>query len=605
MLNAVKQSLAFMTIRERSKWLTFVAIRSLLSILDLAGIMAIGFVVTSTAAFLTEGSSPNREIDFVGLSIPAVTAQTLPVVSSGILIAFLLKTVLSIFVIRSTAFLVAAIEARAAKEISVRVFGSDLAVSRLKSRDEMSYAIQFGSPAAFNSLLNFASSAVAEGSLFVVICIAFLFIDPVSTLAAIAYFTLIGLVMQFFVGNRMVRSGKRAAESTIQANIVLGDLISVFRELSVLGLRNKYFDKLYRSRIAAADSAATQTYLAGMPRYIIESALLVGLTVFIISQAIFADIVSSASVIGVFLAGGFRLTAAILPLQSAFLGIRACMPAAATAHEILHGPEKIQDYVRSTADSSGGIRTRSVPIQVELVNVDFSYADKMVRALDGVSMRIEPGQQVAIIGESGSGKSTIADLICGVLKPENGKVVIGTSLQETAGSSALSVSYVPQSPGLVSGTVAENVALGRNRIEFDDEMVKIALKKANLLSAVEALPKGVHSELGKYQEGFSGGQIQRLGLARALYTNPGLLVMDEATSALDAESEAEIAKALDEMKGDVTVVLIAHRLNTVQHADKVFLMEAGRLSDSGTFQELVNRNPSVKRTVRLMKVGND
>jgi ATP-binding cassette subfamily C protein len=403
----------------------------------------------------------------------------------------------------------------------------------------------------------------------------------------------------------MVRSGKNAAESTIQANTALGDLISVFRELSVLGLRSKYFDKLYRSRIVAADGAATQTYLAGMPRYIIESALLVGLTAFIISQAIFADIVSSASVIGVFLAGGFRLTAAILPLQSAFLGIKACMPAATTAHEILDGPVKLQDYVRSTADSLGGIRTRSVPIQVELVNVDFSYADKMVRALDGVSMRIEPGQQVAIIGESGSGKSTIADLICGVLNPDNGKVVVGTSLQEPAASSAISVSYVPQSPGLVSGTVAQNVALGRDRNEVDDEMVKIALKKANLLSAVEALPKGIHSELGKYQEGFSGGQIQRLGLARALYTNPGLLVMDEATSALDAESEAEIAKALHEMKGDVTVVLIAHRLNTVQHADKVFLMEGGRLSDSGTFQELVNRNPSVKRTVRLMKVGND
>jgi ATP-binding cassette subfamily C protein len=115
----------------------------------------------------------------------------------------------------------------------------------------------------------------------------------------------------------------------------------------------------------------------------------------------------------------------------------------------------------------------------------------------------------------------------------------------------------------------------------------------------------IHTDLGKYQDGLSGGQIQRLGLARALYSQPGLLVMDEATSALDAESESEIAKALDQMRGKVTVVLIAHRLNTVQHADKVFLIEEGQVTDQGTFQELMKRNHSIDRLVQLMKVVED
>jgi ATP-binding cassette subfamily C protein len=104
------------------------------------------------------------------------------------------------------------------------------------------------------------------------------------------------------------------------------------------------------------------------------------------------------------------------------------------------------------------------------------------------------------------------------------------------------------------------------------------------------------------QEGFSGGQLQRLGLARALYTNPGLLVMDEATSALDADSEHEIQKVLDQMRGHVTVVLIAHRLNTIQHADRVFLVNDGQVKDSGTFKELVSRNPSVERLVDIMRI---
>ena len=134
------------------------------------------------------------------------------------------------------------------------------------------------------------------------------------------------------------------------------------------------------------------------------------------------------------------------------------------------------------------------------------------------------------------------------------------------------------------------------------ELVMEALRLAQLAEVVDSLPNGLESQLGNLKDGLSGGQIQRLGLARALYTRPGLLVMDEATSALDAESEYEIQKALDAMRGKVTVVLIAHRLNTIQHADKVILIEDGHLKDSGTFKELIARNPSVERVVDLMKV---
>jgi ATP-binding cassette subfamily C protein len=144
--------------------------------------------------------------------------------------------------------------------------------------------------------------------------------------------------------------------------------------------------------------------------------------------------------------------------------------------------------------------------------------------------------------------------------------------------------------------------LAENEDEVSREQALEALQLANLAELISELPDGLDTPLGKLQDGLSGGQMQRLGLARALYTKPGLLVMDEATSALDAESEAEIQKALDSMRGKVTVVLIAHRLNTIQHADKVILVEDGSVKDSGTFKELVSRNPSVERVVDLMRV---
>ena len=594
-----------MTPKERSKWFFLTGTRALLSILDLVGILAIGFVVTSTAIFLTAGSDPDRVLEFAGIEIPAVTAQTLPAVSTAILVTFLLKALLSILITKSTAFFVATIEARAAKEIAQRVFGGDLAVARLMSREELTFAIQFGSPAAFNSLLNYTSTVIAEGTLFILICLGFVLVNPVVTLAAVAYFGVVALIIQYFVGTLMARAGAQAAEGTIEANGAVGDLISVFRELSVLGLRNKYFEKIFKSRVSAADSAATQTYLNSMPRYIIEAALLVGVAVFILSQALTGDIVSSAATLGVFLSGGFRLTAAMLPFQAAMLTIKGTIPAAATAHTILENYKLPGEKPFTITGPEEVLSSKAEPIGVEFRNLNFRYAEAESFALTDISLTIEPGQQVAFIGASGAGKSTLADLMCGVLTPTGGEIRRFTLNKTELATGESSVSYVPQKPGLVSGSFTDNVALGEEPNDVDEARVVEVLERANLAEVVAKLDNGIHSKLGNYQDSLSGGQVQRLGLARALYSRPGLLVMDEATSALDAESESEIAKALEHMRGKVTVVLIAHRLNTVQHADKVFLIDSGKVEDSGTFQELVSRNPSVERLVQLMNVDRD
>jgi ATP-binding cassette subfamily C protein len=223
-----------------------------------------------------------------------------------------------------------------------------------------------------------------------------------------------------------------------------------------------------------------------------------------------------------------------------------------------------------------------------------------------LSVDFRAGEVVAIVGPSGAGKSTIADLLSAVLIPTSGSIFRTNSApSENHFEEIGRVGYVPQRPGLVSGTILDNVALAENKNEVSRERALEALRVANLGELISELPDGLDTPLGKLQDGLSGGQMQRLGLARALYTKPGLLILDEATSALDAESELEIQKALDSMRGQVTVVLIAHRLNTIQHADKVILLEGGQVKDSGTFKELIARNPLVERVVNLMRVDRD
>lgn len=609
MLKAVKASLAFMTAQERSKWYFLTGLRAFLALLDLLGILAIGFIIASTAIFLTSGSDPDRVLVVAGVAIPAVNAQTLPWVSGAVLALFLSKALFSLLLTRRAAFFIADIEARASQRIAEISLGSDLNSVRQKSREEVLFAVQVGAPSAFSVLFNQVGTIVAEGALFIVVAAGFFFVDPVITIAAIIYFGAIAYAIQFSVGTLMNKSGESIKSGTILANAAITDLVNVFRELSVLRRRDAYVSRIYNHRLNASRSGANQHFLSGMPRYVIESALLLGLGLFILGQAVAGDLVSSAATVGVFLSGGFRLTAAMLPLQSALLSIKGAIPNAQAAHEILNKENAIQKFspvVDKLKQSSGHYYSSAgTAVKVEFKKVSFTYPGQSTRTLYEISLEMLGGSQVALIGPSGAGKSTIADVMCGLLPPSSGEVllVVGNGMEGAAFMP--SVSYVPQKPGLVSGTIANNVALGVDQELIDEKRVLECLSRAHLSDVIEGLPEGIHSDLGKLQDSLSGGQAQRLGLARALYTRPGLLVMDEATSALDAESEAEIAKALDELRGSVTVVLIAHRLNTIQHVDQVFLIEQGRVSDRGTFKELVKRNKSVERLVDLMEIKKD
>lgn len=590
-----------MSPKERLKWQFLTLLRALLAILDLIGIMAIGFVVTSTAIFLTNGSDPDRVLEFAGLSFPAANAQSLPYFAIGILTLFFSKAVLSVLLTKKAAFFVARIEARAAKRITEIVLGSDLETARAKSREELMYAVQESSPSAFNRLLNSVGTFVAEGALFTLIIIGFFFIDPLATFSAVIYFSFVGWLIQLFVGKLMKESGDRLAYSSVQANTALNDLTSVFRELTVLGKRGQFVNRVYEARMGASRAIATQIYLSGMPRHIIEGALLIGLALFILAQTLAGDLIESAGTIGVFLSGGFRLTASMLPLQNALLSVKNEIAIARRAHEILSENQTLSTAGKMQAKDKKPA-SNSKAVGFEALNASFVYGNSQSPALDSISLRVEPGQLVSFIGSSGAGKSTIADLVCGIISPTQGTVNLLVDGEATSPTLRGLVSYVPQKPGLVSGSIAANVALAVSPSDVDAEKVWSALSMAHLDHVVEALPSGINTDLGKMMDGLSGGQIQRLGLARALYSDPGLLVMDEATSALDAESEEEINKALRDLRGKVTIALIAHRLNTVQHSDKVFLLDSGKLADSGTFQELVSRNSTVQRFVELMRI---
>ena len=600
MLKTIEKSLAFLTPSERAKYFTLVSVRSLVSFLDLLGILAIGFLATSIALFVTQGSSSDRVIEFAGLVLPAVTARSLPIVAMAILIVFVTKAILSITLTRALALFLAGIEARAARKVASTAFGGGLTQARKYSKEEIYFAVQAGSPGAFNYVLNAVGTIVAEGLLFVLVIGAFFAVDVLSAVGAIVYFGLIALVIQVLIGRLLFSAATKNSEGIVDANSAIADLSEVIREATILGKKTFFLEKLYVARVKAASSFATQLVLNGMPRYIVETALLISIAAFALAQSVSGDIVSAAATVGVFLSGGLRLTASLLPLQSALLTIKETVPQAKKALDLLFPSDACElPATLQNAPAQEG------PVSIELNNVGYLYPNANEQTLIDLNFRVKPGQQVALIGPSGSGKSTIADLITGLLEPSEGQVLIDgkhpkTTILENPGR----IGYVPQKPGIVAGTILENIALGVPESQVNTQLLNQAVADAHLSDVIKQLPDGIRTDLGKRRDELSGGQLQRIGLARALYSQPGLLVMDEATSALDAESENEINRALDEMRGKVTVVLIAHRLNTVQRSDQVFLISAGKIVIAGKFTELLKSNPTVQNLAKLMSVDN-
>ncbi len=602
MLKSIKLSLSFLTSLEKLVWFALVVVRSMLAFLDIAAIAAIGYLATSLGAIASGGVSPS--IEFAGITLPSVTNQTVPVLAAIIIGLFIFKSILNIALTGWAVFFVAKIESNAAKRISEIRFNGNLADARKYSLEEMMYAATQGTSSAFNSLLNGVNSVFSEGVLFLsLIVMGFLFVDASATLVGLLYFGIVAITIQFVIGPVTLKAQVENYHSSIKLTTSISNLLAVFREVTVSGKKGKYLDEIHSAKIMATNSGAKSGFLLTLPRHIIEVALIIGIALFFLAQVSSGDIASSAGKIGVFLAGAFRLTTALLPLQASFLTIKSALPSAKIAHDILK--ELPEPFERETKSPNAGEQIAQIeqPIGAVFEDVTFSYPDSTSPALVNLNFTIEPGSQTALMGPSGAGKSTIADMLCLLLSPTSGRVFQITNSSELELSIGGRVSYVPQKPGMISGTILENVALGIEAESVDREEVISALQAAHLGTLIKELPEGIDTSLGKLKDSLSGGQMQRLGLARAIFSKPNLLVMDEATSALDAESESEIQKTLEEMRGRVTVVVIAHRLNTIQHADKVILLEDGKVSDSGTLKELIARNPSVEKVVALMRIG--
>ena len=602
MFSAARTSLGFMTARERVSYYVLVVSRALVGFLDIFGIVLVG-VVASLG--VTQFNSAGAPTTLIGVKLPVLDGPGMLALVLFTLAVFVVKAVIAISLSRVLTRFIAQIEGRNANILAEHLLRGSLERAKRLSKAEFQYAITESTMWSFTGVLNNVASIVGESFLLLIIAIAFFVVDPIVAVFAIVYFAIIVFGMQAFIGRMLARAGNDAAAGTVETVNAVSDTIDTFREISVLAKQDLFLERIRSSRLRLARSGSTLQFLAGMPRYVVETALILGVVVFVGQQLLTGELATGLATLGIFLAGAVRIMGSILPLQTAVAALKINVERSQLAQRLL-GEARDDAGAAAAAGAAASVleypsEAPQGPLSVVIDGAEYSYDADEQTTLSAVSLRVEAGQYVAVIGPSGAGKTTLVDVILGLIVPQKGTVAIGgfePNVLRVIAPGA--VSYVPQKPGLVSGTIAENIALGVAPELIDHELLERSVEAAFLTDFIASLPEGLDTSVGKQADALSGGQIQRIGLARALYVQPRLLILDEATSGLDAGSEAYIGQSLRKLHSQVTLIVIAHRLSTVQHADVVHVVENGTIVASGTFATVKATVPMVAEYVKLM-----
>jgi len=307
----------------------------------------------------------------------------------------------------------------------------------------------------------------------------------------------------------------------------------------------------------------------------------------------------AVATLSVFMAAGTRIAPATLRFQQSLVSIKSALGSAMPTLEMIERLSTIPEIKNSSDKFS--VDHVGFEGRIIIENVSFTYPTKSAKALNAISLDIKSGKSLAIVGPSGAGKTTLIDVLLGVLPPDQGRILIsGKSPLEAISEWSGATAYVPQDVLIARGSIRDNVALGFPSALASDELVWKAIRDAQLQDFVQSLPEGLDTQVGQRGARISGGQRQRLGIARAMFTRPKLLVLDEATSSLDGQTEADISAAIQGLHGLVTIVMIAHRLSTVLHADQVVYMADGNIVAQGTFSEVRATVPDFDRQAELM-----
>jgi ABC-type multidrug transport system fused ATPase/permease subunit len=361
--------------------------------------------------------------------------------------------------------------------------------------------------------------------------------------------------------------------------------LGAVKDVHVLGREDWFVNEHREGQSVDADLLRRINTVQAIPRLWLEVMAIAGLAGLVaIMLATGKDIDRIIPTVGLFAATSFK----VLPSINKLVSSKQTLKVSRSTIETIHYDLELTIPVSPTR-SNEHFQFENVDVK----NLDFKYEQSENMVLSNINLKIVSGEAVGFVGQSGSGKSTLIDIMLGLLGPQSGSVLInGQSIEDVKQSWQKQIGYIPQAIFLMDESLRRNIAIGIADNEIDEAAIREALKSAQLEDFVASLPEGLDTVVGERGVRLSGGQRQRIGIARALYHRPSVLVLDEATSSLDTETEHGVMQAVQALQGDKTVIIVAHRLSTVEYCDRLYRLDAGRIVDEGTFGEVMNRSQS-------------
>jgi len=599
--NSFGRAIGILSKSDRRKLITVTFVQVFLGILDLLGVLAIGLLGTLSISGIQSrepGNRVNTVLSFFGLANSSFQNQAITISAAAILL-LVGRTIFSIVVTRRILYFLSRRGAFISENLISRFLAQPyLAVQRWSSQEAL-YAVTRGVDIITIQILAASVILIADLSLLIILVIGLFIIDPVTSIGTVLIFGSVAFILYWLMHERAGQIGTRLSQIGIRSDEKIIEVFSSYRESIVRNRRDYYAREIGKSRYVLSDLIAEIGFMPYISKYVIETTVIVGAVLIGSVQFVMKDASHAVATLAIFVAAGTRIAPAVLRLQQGTLMVKGALGAAKPTLDLVASLGS--DLAQVNLDDE--VRTEHVGFKPEIVvlNVCVTYPDKKERALTDISVQVAHGSVIAVVGPSGAGKTTLVDVLLGVLEPDSGSVLIsGVSPLEAIAKWPGAIAYVPQDVLVINGSIRENVSLGYPLKSASDELVNEAIQIASLTNLVLSLPQGLDTNLGERGTKISGGQRQRIGIARALFTKPKFLVLDEATSALDGDTEESISSDIQKLKDSTTVVLIAHRLSTVRNADLVLYMDQGEIVARGTFEEVRNSVPDFDRQAKLM-----
>jgi ABC-type multidrug transport system fused ATPase/permease subunit len=582
--------------RDRLRLLYVTCLQILVGILDVIGVALIGFLGALSVRGVTSspvGDRTQRVLEFLHIEYFSFQHQaaTIGVTAVAMLIC---KTIISLYLNRRFLFFMSRKTAEFSSALYTDILNQPYIEIKHRSPQEILYKVTSGVNSVYLGVVVGFNSILVDFSMIVLMFTALMFVDFFVAIFMLGFFAVIALIIHKSVNSKSRKLSELHYKQSIICNSSIVEGIHQYRENFIHNTIYSIEQNVQEKRMGLSRTLAELTFLPSISKYVIETAVVTTGLVIGAVQFLTKDAVNAVATLSMFLAASSRIAPSVIRLQQGVVQLQSNRGTA------LPALREILATVKNSATTVSQLETlweyENFSPVIKIRNLDFKFEELPTLTISGINLDVAKGETLAIVGPSGSGKSTLADCILGLLQPVSGSILISdVSPIRAIAKWPGAISYVSQNDFLSTGTIFENVCLGLPKHLWDAERAIQSLEMAQLISIPNYSGEILDFFVGENGSKLSGGQRQRISLARALYTEPTLLVLDEASSALDGGTELDLVQALAQLKGKVTIIMIAHRLSTVRYADNVLYLEKGQVISYGTLMEVRKIVPEFDR----------